>query len=395
MKANLLIGPFLLGLLLCSCGQRRFVSETQLVSPQGANNSYASNDADASTSYEQSLKNQNNDNDTSTAKSRTPKDGNDGQQSANKKKKKNKKGSNAGNNNKNVRYEGGFRNQDGSINTSRDKGSVLGTVTQIIGGINSIISGRSLNGEGPIKCASRCGRGSGLLSMYDRWEGVAPELAAKPWDLAAPGKLVCLDESSVGWDGKGGALLAFDPENGCAEVAESVGSRGLEGCFHPDTKIRMANGHGKMIKQILPGERVWNPLTQQAQEVAEVVKGPEKTNLVVVHSQQFRSLVTTGHPFLTKRGLLRAEQLVVGDKIPAANGSWTTVEKLALHPKEAKQIVWNIRLKTNSKDPHQHLVLADGIVSGDLWLQKNLDKIKAASRATSTKIVKKTSQNEL
>ncbi len=124
MKANLLIGPFLLGLLLCSCGQRRFVSETQLVSPQGANNSYASNDADASTSYEQSLKNQNNDNDTSTAKSRTPKDGNDGQQSANKKKKKNKKGSNAGNNNKNVRYEGGFRNQDGSINTSRDKGEV-------------------------------------------------------------------------------------------------------------------------------------------------------------------------------------------------------------------------------------------------------------------------------
>ena len=55
--------------------------------------------------------------------------------------------------------------------------------------------------------------------------------------------------------------------------------------------------------------------------------------------------------------------------------SLTKVEKQVV---KKGQEVWNFTFKTKSTNPRDHIVVADGVAAGDLWLQRDLSKKQVA-----------------
>ena len=84
-------------------------------------------------------------------------------------------------------------------------------------------------------------------------------------------------------------------------------------------------------------------------------------------------MVTDSHPLAVKGGIKMAKDVTEADYMFDDKGvihKVTTAKKLAVNP---NQVVVNIRLESKSGDPMQHMVLADGIVSGDLYLQRKME----------------------
>jgi hypothetical protein len=137
------------------------------------------------------------------------------------------------------------------------------------------------------------------------------------------------------------------------------------GCFRKGTAIRMANGSDKLIEDIRPGELAYNPRTGKSVQITELTKGPENTllHLTVGGKSLF---ITKDHPFATVSGLKQARQLMVGDRL--SDGKLVEgVETIAVD-----EDVLNFSLDTESLEADDHMLLANGIETGDLWLQKDL-----------------------
>lgn len=146
------------------------------------------------------------------------------------------------------------------------------------------------------------------------------------------------------------------------------------GCFSATTQIRMADGSNMMIALLTVGDLVYNPSTRSSARVAEVVKGPEADKSmyeVVVGNRKVN--VTTAHPFATTAGLKQAQHLRAGDQILAQDGGYEVVSAVNKQEANAAQTVVNIRLEGDTSE-EAHMVLADGIVTGDLYLQRELSK---------------------
>ena len=145
------------------------------------------------------------------------------------------------------------------------------------------------------------------------------------------------------------------------------------GCFAMGTMIKMADGSEKPVGIIKVGDKVRNPVTGKTVEVAEVTSGPEADKSMYRVGYGSKSVVVTeGHPFSTPIGIKAAKHLVKGDKLLTENGfvELGTIEKLKLNP---TQVVKNISLKAG-KNPMDHMLEADGIVTGDLYLQRSINK---------------------
>ena len=218
--------------------------------------------------------------------------------------------------------------------------------------------------------------GSRHVSMYNNLIG---GYLSQRWRKLAPGKLVCLDHYSCIGDCRNGKLYAYDPANNCARTGGPVGTRGADGCFDPEAKIQMADGSKVAIKFIRKGDKVYNPATKTAMTVATMIKGPEHNPMFLVAHKYGSTLVTSKHPFLLKTGrVVMAKHLKAGDEVQDKNGNWqflTTVERQAV---KANQQVWNFTFETSSTKPADHMVVADGVAAGDLWLQKDLAKKSVA-----------------
>ena len=198
----------------------------------------------------------------------------------------------------------------------------------------------------------------------------------KRWQNLAPGKLVCLDHASCGaLDGGKCNLYSYDPNNNCQRSGEPVGQRNQDGCFDPETKILMSDGSHKAIKFIRSGDLVFNPMTKKIMTVKSMIKGPEKKPMYLVEHAKGRTLVTSKHPFLLKSGKVKmTDQLVPGDYVADANGQWQRLTKVKAQAIDPKQEVWNFTFQTESKNPIDHIVVADGVAAGDLWLQIDVSK---------------------
>ena len=277
---------------------------------------------------------------------------------------------------------------DGQVpnGTGKNKGKgILGTIGGILG---PLVPDPNL-----VKCqlassyssnAVRSGRsctGSNQVSMYNNLIG---GYLTGRWRDLAPGKLVCLDKSTCdgAWDGNGctrGKLYAYDPANNCERSGGPVGERGLDGCFDPETMIQMANGSQVAIKNIRSGDKVFNPTTKSLMTVAQMIKGPEEKPLYLVEHKNGSTLVTSKHPFLLKSGqVILASSLKAGDFVQDANGDWMTLTKVEKQAVKKGQEVWNFTFKTKSTDPKDHIVVADGVAAGDLWLQRQMSKKQVA-----------------
>lgn len=144
------------------------------------------------------------------------------------------------------------------------------------------------------------------------------------------------------------------------------------GCFAEDTLIRMADGSEQKILDLRQGDWVWNPKSKKAQMIRQVVRGPENIPMYELHFGARIVLVTHGHPFLTEMGMAPASQLFEGQKIDMGE-EWTTLTRVVIKSvSEPAPIVWNIELEGTS-DASEHFVLANGVMTGDLYLQKSLD----------------------
>ncbi|NBT57471.1 hypothetical protein EBT16_01690, partial [bacterium] len=146
-----------------------------------------------------------------------------------------------------------------------------------------------------------------------------------------------------------------------------------KGCFAPDTRIKMANGSEKKVQDIRHDDYVWNPHYRTGIRVKKVAKGPEKKSLyqVVIGKQSIE--VTEDHPFLTGRGWLQAVDLKKGDQI-FGEGKPKLVSEVAKLPFKDPVDVWNFELDT--QDSLAHVVMANGIPTGDLVTQLELKKIR-------------------
>ncbi|NBX83960.1 hypothetical protein EBQ90_12900, partial [bacterium] len=145
------------------------------------------------------------------------------------------------------------------------------------------------------------------------------------------------------------------------------------GCFTGQTPIRMADGQEKLVSKISEDDYVFNPHYQTGVRVRKVVKGPEKKSLYEVQLGKNSIQVTEDHPFLTQRGWVQALALKKGDQLMGEGPGKrvTRVEKLKY---QGPQDVWNFELDT--EDPLAHVVVANGIPTGDLVTQQELKKGK-------------------
>jgi hypothetical protein len=264
---------------------------------------------------------------------------------------------------------------------------ILGTIGGILGPLipdpNLVRCQLASNYSANAVRSGRSCTGSNQVSMYNNLVG---GYLTGRWKNLAPGKLVCLDKRSCdgAWDGNGctrGKLYSYDPANNCERSGSPVGERGLDGCFDPETMIQMSNGSLVAIKNIRSGDKVYNPTTKTVMTVDKMIKGPEAEPLYLVEHKNGRTLVTSKHPFLLKSGqVLMANSLRAGDFVQDAKGDWMTLTKVEKQAVKKGQEVWNFTFRTKSTDPKDHIVVADGVAAGDLWLQREMSKKQVAAK---------------
>ena len=168
------------------------------------------------------------------------------------------------------------------------------------------------------------------------------------------------------------------------------------GCFTPDTKIRMADGQDKQIKDIAAGEYILNPKTGDAVRIKQIIEGPEAIPLVVIKVNGKELKMSSQHPVLVYSdntlspagmtqqtqdldggALVAAADLQVGSLVRLADGTIGAVEKLDRPVVEEGQYVVNLILESKDGSRDSHLLISEGVVTGDLVLQMRLARQRA------------------
>jgi hypothetical protein len=158
--------------------------------------------------------------------------------------------------------------------------------------------------------------------------------------------------------------------------------RGECGCFDESTLITMADRSKKEISELETGDAVLNPLTGKAVPVLYVIKGPETMPLLKIITSDGNSVtVTSEHPFLTSKGYKQALALDKGDQIKVDANNHVTILDIQLSASLNKnRVVWNVMLDGGG-NPENHMLIGDGIPSGDLFIQKSLNRSESKSTA--------------
>jgi len=165
--------------------------------------------------------------------------------------------------------------------------------------------------------------------------------------------------------------------------------------------IKLADGTFKTVSTLVFGDEVYNPLTKTSSKVRYITAGPEDKPMMKIGYGDKAVIVTMPHPMLVsvkakdgdKQGsefsaitislnstepveqglrIKQAQDLTNRDVILGNDGVWHKVTTITKLPVKSGQVVYNIRLDNDSWDPKDHAVEADGIVTGDLWLEDRL-----------------------
>ena len=150
-----------------------------------------------------------------------------------------------------------------------------------------------------------------------------------------------------------------------------VFARNACGCFTANTMIQLADGRQKPIDQLARNDIIFNPVTRSGFPLKKMVQGPEAKPLYLVTVGGDRVEVTDEHPFATQRGLINAAALKVGDALIAGPDGYRVVTAISKQSYQTQPVVWNVELEAGP-DARNHYVLANGIVTGDLYLQTQL-----------------------
>jgi len=149
--------------------------------------------------------------------------------------------------------------------------------------------------------------------------------------------------------------------------------RNGDGCFAPETKIKLKNGGEKRINELVVGDEVWT-LAGRAARVQTMIVGPEAKPLYEVGIRDRTVKVTDTHPFKTRAGLKNAAALTTTDELLGEDGLYHRLTTLRQLPVDLEQMVWNVRLDAEPGDTLGHVMIADGVPAGDLHLQNQTQR---------------------
>jgi hypothetical protein len=148
--------------------------------------------------------------------------------------------------------------------------------------------------------------------------------------------------------------------------------RDKKGCFPPGVLITMGDGRTtKKVEDIAAGDMVWNPVLKKASKVLKVSEGPERKALVQVKAGHLSVTMSREHPVAVSSGWKQAQEVKPGDVVRDAHGLSHTVAQVSDLPSPAGLTVINFVLE-RSGTADDGLLLADGMVVGDLLVQREL-----------------------
>lgn len=224
--------------------------------------------------------------------------------------------------------------------------------------------------------------------MTKRWASGSPQdvgslsgdwtfQEAQHYKIGTQKLCINLDDSNpeadpTGYFHKGNLTLVSEPS--CEPVF--LVQRSACGCVAEDTKILMGDGKTeKEIKLITKGEMIWNPLLKKAMPIRKMTVGPEKIPLLKVAVGSQVLSVTGNHPFPTRSGMKTAYSLSAGEEVMVEGQGWVKIGSITAVEAGAKAPnVWNIEVEAPDHDEDAHHYVANGVVTGDLMIQINLQK---------------------
>lgn len=170
-----------------------------------------------------------------------------------------------------------------------------------------------------------------------------------------------------------GTQVSYGTDGSACHSCVCARARG-SGCFDPETKLSVKDRGEVEAREIKAGDLLLNPKTQQYSKVENIIEGPEKELYLLtfnVDGVERSTKLSAEHVLVTERGYVRTKDIVGSDKLLLENGKFIPLGSIAKVP--ASKVV-NFIVNSDSNVPDQHLIVSDGIVTGDLWLQNNLDK---------------------
>jgi hypothetical protein len=136
----------------------------------------------------------------------------------------------------------------------------------------------------------------------------------------------------------------------------------------------MADGSLKKIKDIVAGDSVYNPVSKAAVKVKSILESSEENPMVLVEAGSYKLKVTQGHPvYVVGKGNVKAIDLKEGHILLDHSGAEVKISKLIQLPLDKHQTVINLTLEGGSNFD-DHMLIANGLHSGDLYVQQNLPK---------------------
>ena len=147
-----------------------------------------------------------------------------------------------------------------------------------------------------------------------------------------------------------------------------------DGCFVKGTKISISKTTAVEIEKLVPESPIWLA-DGRLTKVKKVVAGPETKPVIAFETANGSKLeITSEHPLLTNKGLKLAKDVSIGEELKTAEGKFVAI--VSISQRLYSDLVYNIELEGPSE--LDHLVLAEGLVAGDLHLQNKLSTPRPA-----------------
>jgi hypothetical protein len=159
------------------------------------------------------------------------------------------------------------------------------------------------------------------------------------------------------------------------KTGDAIADRGCNpGCFAPETDILLAGGRTKKAALIQAGDALWNPVQKRGLLVRKIIVGPEKLPLVEIGYGKTLVHVSSKHPMVTRGGIKRADGVTLRDSVLGVDGRFHKLTRVRRLPIKRGQIVYNFELAADTADNDEHMIVGDGVVTGDYFLQVELEK---------------------
>jgi Tfp pilus assembly protein PilE len=144
------------------------------------------------------------------------------------------------------------------------------------------------------------------------------------------------------------------------------------GCFKKGTNILTNSGY-KKIESLTKDDLVVNPKSGHLLKIKNTVSGPEKPKLYKFTTFSGVSVtVTSKHPMITERGIVTAAKIIPSDKLMLENNKADNIKEIKKVAIPKGEHVYNLELDVADEPLANRLVVADGIITGDLFVQQNL-----------------------